>query len=410
MRIRPPALTAAVATTPADGTLPPQDPAPVERRPRRVLFVFAWLVVGGEETEVRLLARHLDPARYRLEVVACFRKPNMPEQTHEQLAALGVPVDRTPYGLSFEATIAYLADKIAREGYDLIVACQAVPDIYPALARLATPPPLIEHGGLVDEALVGPKDRTARYIGVCTAIRDAAAQRMPDRPQHALAIPSMVDLSEFDPVHRAAVRAEWDIAPGVPVIGWVGRLDRKKRVEDFLHAAAILYREDPTVRFVVIGGPDAFMPEYADELYVLADALGLGASLTFLGDRPDVPRLLSGLDAFVWLARGEGMPHVIAEAGAACLPVVATRDNGTTEQLVDEHTGLFVPYGDPAAVAAAMRRLTADPALRHRLGAGLRSTVEREYDATAIARRWAALFDEVLAQAESNRAACDKAR
>ena len=69
-------------------------------RPRRVLFVFAWLVVGGEETEVRLLARHLNPARYRIEVVACFRKPNMPEQTHVQLAPLGVPVDRTPYRLS----------------------------------------------------------------------------------------------------------------------------------------------------------------------------------------------------------------------------------------------------------------------------------------------------------------------
>ena len=69
---------------------------------QRILFVFAWLVVGGEETEVRLLARHLDPARYRLEVVGCFRKPGMPEQTHAQLEALGVPVDRTPYGLSFE--------------------------------------------------------------------------------------------------------------------------------------------------------------------------------------------------------------------------------------------------------------------------------------------------------------------
>src|SRR4051812_46324265 len=118
--------------------------------PKRVLFVFAWLVVGGEETEVRLLAKHLDPACYQLDVVACFRKSNMPEQTHQQLEALGVHVDKTPYTLSFEDTVAYLAQKI--EGYDLVVACQAVPDIYPALARLTNPPPLIEHGGLVSEA------------------------------------------------------------------------------------------------------------------------------------------------------------------------------------------------------------------------------------------------------------------
>ena len=172
--------------------------------PRRVLFVFWWLVVGGEETEVRLLAKHLDPARYRVEVVACFHKPNMPEQTHAQLEALGVPVDRTPYTLSFEETVVYLARKVA--DYDIVVACQGVPDIYPALERLADPPPLIEHGGLVEEVVKLPKHLTARYVGVCTAIRDVAATMMPDRPQHALEIPSMVDLAEFDPADRAGVR------------------------------------------------------------------------------------------------------------------------------------------------------------------------------------------------------------
>lgn len=377
----------------------PSSTSSVAPRPRRVLFVFAWLVVGGEETEVRLLARLLDPARYRLEVVACVRKANMTEQTHEQLSALGVPVDRTPYALSFEDTVAYMADKIARERYDLIVACQAVPDVYPALARLAAPPPLIEHGGLVEEALGGPKERTARYVGVCGAIRDAAARRMPERPHHALVIPSMVDLAEFDPAERGSVRAEWQVGPAVPVIGWVGRLDRKKRVEDFLQAAALLRRDVPAAHFVVIGGPDAFMPEYADELRALVVALGLRAALTFLGDRPDVPRLLSGLDVLAWLARGEGMPHIIAEAGAARLPVVATRDNGTTEQIVDGYSGLFVSHEDPPAVAAAFRRLLAQPTLRRHLGAGLRRTVEREYDAVLLTRRWTALFDEVLAQA-----------
>ena len=64
--------------------------------PRCVLFVFGWLVVGGEETEVRLLARSLDPARYRLEVVACLRREGMPDQTERQLTELGIPVDRTP--------------------------------------------------------------------------------------------------------------------------------------------------------------------------------------------------------------------------------------------------------------------------------------------------------------------------
>ena len=233
-------------------------------RPIRILFVFAWLVVGGEETEVRLLARHLDRARYRIDVMPCFRTAGMPEQTHRQLAALGIHVDTTPYELSFDDTVAYLARKLA--DYDIVVSCQNVADIYPALERLAHRPPLIEHGGLVSEALAGPKHFTARYVGVCKSIRDAAGARMPGREEHAVEIPSMVDLDEFRAEARTATRAALGIAPGVPLIGWVGRLDRKKRVEDFLGAAALVHAQEPEARFLVIGGPDAFMPEYASAL------------------------------------------------------------------------------------------------------------------------------------------------
>jgi glycosyltransferase involved in cell wall biosynthesis len=365
--------------------------------PRHVLFVFAWLVVGGEETELRLLARNLDPARYRLSVMPCFRKSGMPEQTHEQLEALGIPVDRTAYAMSSDNKIGHLAGKMV--GYDLVVACQAVREVYPALERLdpAVRPPLIEHGGLVSEALAGPKYMTARYVGVCATIRDAAASRM-SNPNHAVEIPCMVDLSEFNPSDRTVVRSEWGVLDDTPVVGWVGRLDRKKRVEDFIQAARLMRAHTDRALFLVIGGPDAFMPEYADELRALSAEAGLETSLRFLGDRADVPRLLSGLDILAWISRGEGMPHVIAEAGAARLPVIATADNGTVEQIVDGESGLFVPHENPPALANAIIKLIADADLRRRLGGNLRLKVEHEYSVDAVVPLWQALFDEVIAE------------
>ena len=178
--------------------------------PVRILFVMAWLVVGGEETEVRLLAQALDPRRYRIEVLPCLKLPGMTDLTHRALEEAGVVVDRTAYDLSFEETVIYLERRIA--GFDIIVSCQNVRDIYPALERLRHRPPLIEHGGLVSEAEAGPKHFTTRYVGVCDSIRAAAAQRMPDRPHHALSIPSMVDLAAYRPHLRDATRAALGVA------------------------------------------------------------------------------------------------------------------------------------------------------------------------------------------------------
>ncbi|QPB18478.1 glycosyltransferase family 4 protein [Rhizobium sp. 007] len=364
------------------------------KQPVRILFVFAWLVVGGEETEVRLLARNLDRNRYRIDVVACFHKPSMPDQTHEQLTALGVDVDTTPYTLSFKDTITYLATKIP--GYDVVVSCQNVADIYPALERIHLRPPLIEHGGLVSEALAGPKHFTSRYVGVCRSIRDAAASVMPGRELSALEIPSMVDFSEFDVTRRAETRSSLGLAEDSVLVGWVGRLDPKKNVEDFIEAAAIVHKDVASARFVIVGGADAFHPEYAIQLHSLAAQRGLGGVLSFLGDRKDVPNLLSAFDIFTWLSRDEGMPHVLAEAGAAGLPVIATPDNGALQQVEEGTSGLFVPYNDPAAVAQAMMKLIMSAELRARLGKALMSKVENDYSAATVVPRWEGLFLDVL--------------
>jgi glycosyltransferase involved in cell wall biosynthesis len=367
----------------------------------QILFVFDWLVVGGEETELRLLARYLRP-RYQISVAACFRNEHMTELTVRNLQRMGIPLDTTCYALDDEGRRRYLAEKIRREQPDIVVACQGVTHAYRALELLEPHerPILIEHGGLVVEATRTPKHLTTAYIGVCRDIVEAAQRVMPD-PSRAYYIPSMVDLAEFEGHDRAEVRRELGFAPEHLVVGWVGRLDRKKRVEDFIEAAAILRERLRRTRFVIIGGPDAFMPEYADELRALACERGLEPYLVFTGDRDDVPRLLHALDAYVWLSRGEGMPHAILEAGAARLPVIATRDGGTPDVIVDGETGLFVPHQAPAAVAAALERVLTQPALATRLGMNLRRRVEREFATAVVCRQWEELFERLLSERRS---------
>src|SRR5262249_6223478 len=159
----------------------------------------------------------------------------------------------------------HIARRIREGAFDVVVACQGVKPVYPAFDLLETPPPLVEHGGLVSEVFHNPKHHTTAYVGVCRDIRDAAAAVLPS-PEDAYEIPSMVDLGEFRPGDRESARAELGVAPDEPLVGWVGRLDPKKRVQDFVEACGRVARERPGARFLVIGGPDAFFPEYAGAL------------------------------------------------------------------------------------------------------------------------------------------------
>ena len=132
------------------------------------------------------LALSLNRNLYRISALPCLQLHGATNADHDNLRALGIDVDLVAYDLGFSDTTAYLARKMA--GYDIIVACQNVADIYPALELLCHHPPLIEYGQTVAEAAAGPKHFTTRYIGTTAAVRAVAATRMQDRPHHALTI------------------------------------------------------------------------------------------------------------------------------------------------------------------------------------------------------------------------------
>ncbi len=154
-----------------------------------------------------------------------------------------------------------------------------------------------------------------------------------------------IDLDRYKPLGRGAARAALGLSGKEPVIGTVGRLVPVKGHRDLLDAFARLVRP---ARLVVIGDG----PEMA-ALRAQADALGLGARVTFLGHRDDIPALLPGLDVFALPSHAEGLPRSLLEAQACGVPVVATRV-GSVAEAVCPQTGRLVPPGDPDAMAAAL--------------------------------------------------------
>jgi colanic acid/amylovoran biosynthesis glycosyltransferase len=175
----------------------------------------------------------------------------------------------------------------------------------------------------------------------------------------------------------------------------VGTLHEVKGQPYLIEACRLLARQGVDVRCRLIGGgPD----ERA--LRGQIEAAGLAESVVLAGPRTrqQIVDELRRADALVApsvptrAGRREGIPVVLMEAMSTGLPVVASAISGIPELVEDGVSGLLVPPGDAAAIARALRRLTADPALRERLGRAARSRVLAEFDledsAAELARRF----------------------
>jgi len=165
------------------------------------------------------------------------------------------------------------------------------------------------------------------------------------------------------------------------------RLDKQKGHHYLLQAASLV----PKAVFVLVGDG----PERAS-LEAQARALGLSDRVTFLGYRDDVGDLLTTCDLFVLPSLFEGLPLSVLEAMAAGKPVVATAIGGTDEAIVQGHTGLLVPPGDPIALAAAIRTVLSNPKLARRLAAAGKARVHEHFSADAMIHKVTNIYEEIL--------------
>lgn len=144
-------------------------------------------------------------------------------------------------------------------------------------------------------------------------------------------------------------------------VGYVGRISPEKGVDMALRALARLRDEGLAADFEVAGGGDA---EHLRTLEALAAELGITDRVRFLGplDTDSLKDFYARLHALVvpsvW---EEPAGLVLVEGALAGVPLVASRVGGIPEIVRDPEEALLVPPGDPAALAAALRRTLTEP-------------------------------------------------
>lgn len=177
-------------------------------------------------------------------------------------------------------------------------------------------------------------------------------------------------------------------------LAYVGRLEDDKRPERFVRVAAALARAHPRLRVVVVGdGPDAAA------LRALAASLEGGARIEFLGKRRDVTELLADTRVFMLTSRTEGLSIAMLEAMAAGAVPVVSNVGDLADAIQDGVNGFLVAQDDLAGYEAAGARLLANPDLWRRCSRRARACALATSGVEAVARRWQAHFQALLARA-----------
>jgi glycosyltransferase involved in cell wall biosynthesis len=187
-------------------------------------------------------------------------------------------------------------------------------------------------------------------------------------------------------------RESLGISPQTVVFGSVGRLSVEKGHRFLISAFHALCSMEPEAALLLIVVGDG---REQDPLEKQAASLGIRDKVHFAGYQGNCTEWMRLMDCMVQPSLTEGTPNSVLEAMCLDLPVIATAVGGVPDLIADGENGLLVPPGDPAALAAAMRRTMQSEELRRELAAG-GSVITREYSCERQREKLIAVYEKAF--------------
>lgn len=366
----------------------------------RILFLMPDLPGGGAEKVLLDILRHFDCGWYDVTLLLEFKKGiyvrDVPEQVRLKVLPAGIRAfRRLGRALPFcNALFRRLVRRYAGNGYDTIISFMEGPAVrlHSFLNGCASRNVSWVHIDMSrkhwSEAYFdGLEDERAAYkdmdevVFVSQQAKEGFEKIFGDAGGHHSVVYNLIDAAQ---IRSIAGDAASDRPSGGPfTISMAGRMNRQKRYDRALEAAALLQSQGCDFRLRVAGDGE-LLPEMKET----AARLGLSDRVEFLGFRKPAYADLAAADVFLNSSEAEGYPLTLCEALCLGLPVVATDVSGAREILGDSQYGIVVPQ-TAEAIADALMELYGNPAGRERLRARalLRSesfdvagTMKRIYD------------------------------
>ncbi len=196
-------------------------------------------------------------------------------------------------------------------------------------------------------------------------------------------------------------------------IGFAGFVRRPKGWPELVSAAEILISDGSPAHFVIMGGgvrPPEYFRSWRGRALAAANLLtdeesaikelvaqkGLRSHFSFLPFTPETGEIYAGLDIVTFPNQGVGLGRPVLEAAMYGKPVVASGSSDGADVLLPGQTGMLLDDPSPGAIAAALRLLIDDPALRRRLGEAAAAHARERFDPARNARAVEAVYHRLL--------------
>ncbi len=188
------------------------------------------------------------------------------------------------------------------------------------------------------------------------------------------------------------IRKKWGISEYDILIGTVGSLIKRKRLNDLIEAISIAANKTGhTIKCIIIGeGPER------ENLVDLVKRKNLHDKVIFTGFQLDAVSYINAMDIFVLTSEKEGLPRVILESMLMSKPVIASNVTGSAELVINGETGFLVPAGQPKMFANKILELIKSPVLRRQMGEKSRKRVIENFSIEKYVKGVEMVFKEVL--------------
>jgi glycosyltransferase involved in cell wall biosynthesis len=226
-------------------------------------------------------------------------------------------------------------------------------------------------------------------VAVSERVKRMAVDEEGVKPERVVVIMNGIDVVKAPDQHTLQrLRVALDVKKDDFIYLTVGRLTVQKGHIYLLEAIPEVLQRYPDSTLFLVAGEG----HQRDILENRVSQLGLGKFVRFLGNRSDIPALLSIADVFVLPSLWEGLPLALLEAMSVGLPVVATQVEGVDSVVTEGENGYLVPPKDSQALALALIKIREYEEARHSFSKKNTEDVERQFTIERMCSHYESLF------------------